>query len=309
MEMMEKPPLTAGPLQVETDLLKTFVAIADTGSFSKAAQRVFRTPSAVSMQVKKLEETLGVSVFERDSRSVSLTASGEVLLSYARRILALNHEMMARFATPEMAGTVRFGASDDYGTKLIPEIFRRFADSHPNVTVDVLIDSSSRLKERFLAGQLDLAFMNSMPDAPYCEGMETIIEEPLVWAGVRCGTAQTKSPLPLAMWEQGCPWRASAVEALDKAGLPYRFAYMSGNFVVQMSAIQADLAIAPIPSLLVEPPLVRLGREHGLPELATTQIRLAVRRPDDCVMQAVAAHVRNCVDAWKAGELDCCVAA
>jgi molybdenum-dependent DNA-binding transcriptional regulator ModE len=115
----------ANPLLLDADLLKTFVAIVETGSFSKAAQRVFRTPSAVSMQVKKMEELLGATVFERDSRSVTLTGDGEVLLSYAKRILALNREMMARFVTPDMAGTVRFGAPDDYGIRLIPYILRR----------------------------------------------------------------------------------------------------------------------------------------------------------------------------------------
>lgn len=307
MNVTQKLEMPLSALQVDHDLLRTFAAIVDTGSFSKAAQRVFRTPSAVSMQVKKLEEVLGTSVFDRDSRSVSLTANGEVLLSYARRILALNNEMMARFATPDMSGTVRFGAPDDYGTKLIPEIFRRFAATHPNVTVDVVVDSSARLKERFLAGQLDVAFVNTFPSAPFSEGMELLLEEPLVWVGMRGGCAATRDPLPLAMWEHGCAWRQCAVEALDNAGLPYRVAYMSGNYVVQMSAVQADLAIAPIPSILVEPPLVRLGRAEGLPELESTQIRLITRKTEDCVVQAVADHVRSCIEAWKAGELDCCV--
>ncbi|QKV19735.1 LysR family transcriptional regulator [Oricola thermophila] len=299
----------ANSLLLDADLLKTFVAIVETGSFSRAAQRVFRTPSAVSMQVKKMEDMLGTSVFERDSRSVSLTADGEVLLTYAKRILALNREMMARFVTPDMAGTVRFGAPDDYGIRLIPHILRKFAATHPNVTVDVVLDGSSRLVERYRAGTLDIALLNVAPDRPLEADAEVLLEEPLVWAGVRNGTAHLRSPVPLAMWEQGCIWRANAVEALESRGIAYRVGYMSGNYAVQIAAVEADLAIAPIPALLIEEPLVALGKANGLPELKSTQIRMMARHVDDCAVAAVADHVRNCIADWKAGRLDCRIAA
>ncbi|GAB4362990.1 MAG: LysR substrate-binding domain-containing protein [Oricola sp.] len=299
----------ATPLLLDADLLRTFVAIVETGSFSKAARRVFRTPSAVSMQVKKMEDLLGATVFERDSRSVTLTGGGEVLLSYARRILALNREMMARFVTPEMAGTVRFGAPDDYGIRLIPHILRKFASTHPNVTVDVVIDGSAQLKRRFEAGALDVALVNARPGTPLGRDSEIVLEERLVWAGMRGGTAHLRSPLPLAMWEQGCAWRANAVEALERAGIAYRVGYMSANYAVQTAAVAADLAVAPIPHLLIEGDLVALGRQHGLPELDSTQIRMMTRDVDDCAVAAVASHIRACMDAWKAGELDCCPAA
>ena len=299
----------ANPLLLDADLLKTFVAIVETGSFSRAAQRVFRTPSAVSMQVKKMEELLGATVFERDSRSVTLTGDGEVLLSYAKRILALNREMMARFVTPDMAGTVRFGAPDDYGIRLIPYILRKFAATHPNVTVDVVIDGSSQLKRRFEAGTLDVALLNAQPRSPMEANAEIVLEEQLVWAGVRGGTAHLRSPLPLAMWEQGCSWRANAVEALESQGIEYRVGYMSGNYAVQTAAVEADLAIAPIPHLLIEGNLVALGRQHGLPELHSTQIRMMTRDVNDCAVTAVAAYIRTCLEEWKAGELDCCPAA
>lgn len=308
MNLQQKFDPAANQLLLDADLLKTFVAIVETGSFSRAAQRVFRTPSAVSMQVKKMEELLGATVFERDSRSVSLTGDGEVLLSYAKRILALNREMMARFVTPDMAGTVRFGAPDDYGIRLIPHILRKFAASHPNVTVDVVIDGSSALKRRFEAGTLDVALINAQPGTPLEPDTEVVLEERLVWAGARGGTAHLRSPLPLAMWEQGCAWRANAVEALESQGIDYRVGYMSGNYAVQTSAVEADLAVAPIPQLLIEGNLVALGRQHGLPELRSTQIRMMTRDVEDCTVTAVAAHLRACLEAWKAGELDCCPA-
>ena len=304
MNAPDKFTALAGQLQIDNDLLRTFAAIVDTGSFSKAAQAVFRTPSAVSMQIKKLEELLGTSVFERDSRSVALTPSGEILLSYARRILALNQEMLARFATPEMTGTVRLGAPDDYGTVLIPHILKKFAVTHPNVIVDGIIDSSDSLKERFRAEKADIIIYNTAPGEPVEDDAEVLLEEELVWVGRRGGTAHTRDPLPLAMWEQGCAWRANAVEALHKAGRNYRVAYLSGNYVVQMAAIEADLAIAPIPALLVGSSMTRLGPAQGFPEMRPTQIRMMSRPDATCTSQAMAEHIRTCVDAWRAGELE-----
>ena len=309
MNAPDKFSALAGQLQIDSDLLRTFAAIVDTGSFTKAAQAVLRTPSAVSMQIKKLEELLGTSVFNRDSRSVELTPNGEVLLSYARRILALNQEMVARFATPEMTGTVRFGAPDDYGTVLIPHVLKKFATTHPNVTVDGIIDSSASLKERYRADKVDIIIYNTQPTDPLEEDSEVLLEEELVWVGKRGGRAHTCNPLPLAMWEQGCAWRANAVAALEEAGRNYRVAYLSGNYVVQMAAIDADLAIAPIPALLVDSSMTRLGPAQGFPGLRSTQIRMKSRPDASCAVLAMIDHIRACVDAWKAGELEnaiCC---
>lgn len=128
---------------LDIDVLRTFVAIADTGSFSSAANAVFRTPSAVSMQIKKLEEQLGVAVFDRDARSVTLTSDGEILLGYARRLLALNREAVSKFVAPTVTGVVRLGSPDDIGECVLPLVLKRFSESHPGVTVDVVIDQTA----------------------------------------------------------------------------------------------------------------------------------------------------------------------
>ena len=144
---------------LELDLLRTFTAIVDSGSFAGAAETVFRTPSAVSMQIKKLEEVLGKPVLVRDSRGVSLTHEGEMLLEHARRVLALNREMMSRFIAPDVAGVVRLGTPDDVAERFLPEMLRRFADSHCCVTVDVAVDSTSRLIEQVRQRTLDRALI------------------------------------------------------------------------------------------------------------------------------------------------------
>lgn len=277
---------------VDIDVLKTFAAIAETGSFSKAANKVFRTPSAVSMQIKKLEDTLGVSVLQRDSRSVELTQDGELLLSYARRILALSNEMMARFLMPDIEGTVILGAPDDYGNKLLPNVLKRFAETHPNVCVDVVMDSSGNLAERFERGELDVVVYTSSDKRAMEDGAQVVLEEDLVWAGLKGGCAYEKTPLPVSMWESGCAWRAGAVEALDKIGRSYRLAYKSAQVVAQRAAVTADLAVAPMPASFIEPPMIALTlKSHGLPPLTKYQIRMRLKPNAGCCSQAVADHV------------------
>ena len=136
---MTAPHVAQIPL-LELDLLKTLIAINETGNFSAAAEAVYRTPSAVSMQVKRMEELLGRAVFTRDSRTVSLTHDGEILLAHARRVLALNREVVAQFITPEVAGVVRLGAPDDAAERFLPAMLKRFSESHPGVIVDVIVD-------------------------------------------------------------------------------------------------------------------------------------------------------------------------
>ena len=287
---------------IDLDLLASFVAIAETGSFSKAAKRVFRTPSAVSMQIKKLEESLGKTVFARDSRSVSLTNDGELLLGYARRILALSNEMMARFVMPEMAGTVCLGAPDDYGTLIMPQLLRRFAETHPNVSVNVIIETSDHLMPRFQQGQLDVMVYTPQNGAGLANGEVLLLEENLVWAGVKGGCAWERDPLPLSMWEQCCPWRQRAVEALTDAGRRYRTAYMSAHTLAQRAAIESDLAIAPFPASFMEPPLIALGEKEGLPALGTYQIRMRQRDKDNACAAALADHILACFEQVIGGE-------
>ncbi|MEM1376971.1 MAG: LysR family transcriptional regulator [Pseudomonadota bacterium] len=277
---------------VDLDLLRTFVAIAETKSFSKAAERVFRTPSAVSMQVKKLEEALQRSVFDRDSRSVSLTADGEVLLSYARRMLALSNEMMARFVSPDLAGVVTLGAPDDYGQRIMPEVLKRFAETHPNIRVNVIVESSENLVTRFEKGEIEVMVYTAQNEEPD-PGAIVLLEEELVWAGVRGGSAHTIDPLPVSMWEDSCMWCQRATKALALDGRAYRTAYKTAHTMAQRAAIEADLAVAPFPKGFMEEPLIELGQEHGLPSLGTYQIRMRVKdNPGKC-SEAVAEHVKG----------------
>ncbi len=279
---------------LDLDVLKTFTAIADSGNFSTAAERVLRTPSAVSMQIKKLEEILGVSLFKRDARAVTLTHHGEILLSYARRMLALNSEVVSQFVQPEMSGVVRLGAPDDIGGLVLPEVLKRFSEAFPSVMVNVMVDGSQNLRKAVADGMLDLTIFNcnTFPIAP---GEEVLFRDRVIWAGKKCGTAHLRHPLPISVWETHCIWRTSALAALEKSGLDFRISYQSGSHLAQRAAIHADLAIAPIGPLLLEDDMVELGPESGLPEIGEYEVGLAVSRQCSEPVKAVADFVRNAI--------------
>ncbi|MFK7892195.1 MAG: LysR family transcriptional regulator, partial [Granulosicoccus sp.] len=232
---------------LELDALRTLVAIADTGNFSAAAQTVFRTPSAVSMQVKKIEETIGRPLFHRDSRSVTVTNDGEKLVEHGRRMLALNRELMAHFVEPDVVGVVRLGAPDDMAERFLPDMLRRFANTHCGVSVDVVVKSSCQLKQDVKKGLLDLAIINCNPGADDVANTETVYTEALTWAGARGGVAYEKNPLPISVWEEGCAWRNSGLQSLQACGRSYRIAFMSAHISGQRAAVLADLVIAPLP--------------------------------------------------------------
>ena len=282
---------------LELDVLRTFVAIAETGSFTTAANLVFRTPSAVSMQIKKLEDILGRLLFTRDARSVTLTNDGEMLLGYARRLLAINREAVSKFVMPDIQGVVRLGSPDDYGERLLPSVLKRFAETHPSIAVDVTIDQSGNLKRRMAEGQLDLTLITACRNIP--QDAEVLLTEPVVWAGARGGCAHLKEPLPVSLWEEGCVWRANALDALGREGRNYRIAYMSAHTAGQRAAVLSDLAIAPLPRSFIGDGIVALGRKDGLPDLADYNLTMLVAPDAGPSVQAAADHIRATMEAFK----------
>jgi len=265
------PVLRAGA-GLELDLLRTLIAIADTGSFNRAARAVFRTPSAVSMQMKKLEEQVGQALFARSGRSVVLTPDGEALLGYARRILKLADEAMLRFRAPDIQGTIRLGAPDDYAAQFLPDILARFAASHPNVEVDVVCQSSNDLLDDIAHNKIDVALVSS--GHGQTSGGSTVYQEDLAWVGLAHGCAHEKDPIPLAVSHLGCCWRRQALDALDQAGINHRVAYTSKHYLGQLVAVRAGLAIAPFPRSSVTGDLRVLGEEVGLPRIGRFEIEL-----------------------------------
>ncbi|MGB3415879.1 MAG: LysR substrate-binding domain-containing protein [Mesorhizobium sp.] len=283
---------------LDLDVLRTFVAIAETGSFTTAANAVYRTPSAVSMQIKKLEDILGRSVFSRDARSVALTTDGEMLLGYARRLLAINREAVAKFIIPDIVGVVRLGSPDDYGERVLPHVLKRFAQSHPSIAVDVVIDQSINLRRRMDDRMLDITLLtNSYKTSAV--GAEVLLTEPIVWAGAKGGCAHMREPLPVSIWEEGCAWRAGALEALGRDGRDYRVAYMSSHTAAQRAAIMADLAVAPLPKSFLGDDMVELGPKDGLPTIGNYNLAMVVSPDASAPVKAVADHIRATFEVFR----------
>ena len=283
---------TSAPL-LELDLLRTLVAIADTGNFTAAANAVHRTPSAVSMQVKRVEEIIGRPVFKRDSRSVSATMEGELILEHGRRVLALNNSLVKQFVEPEIAGGVRLGVAESLAVRSMPNMLKNFGQTHCGVTVDVTIDQSAALRDQVREGELDVALIACSFNKKLDKDHELLYTEELVWAGARYGVAFEQDPLPISVWEEGCSWRAAAIKSLESTARDYRIAFTSAHSSGQRAAILADMAIAPIPISSCTDDIIPLGKEQGLPELEEYGLVLILGKKPSKPVLAAADYFRS----------------
>jgi len=282
------------PQTLDSDQLRTFIAIADSGSFTRAGEQVHKTQSAVSMQVKRLEETVGRRLFARDGRTSRLTADGEFLLDYARRIVRMSDEAIAQFTAPEQPGLVRLGTPDDYADRFLPELLARFAATHPLVQLQVECGPSAELIEKTRMGELELAIVTCDPDRVHGE---LIRSEPLVWATSARHCTHELEEVPLALSHTGCSWRQLAINALERVGRPYRIAYASGNSLAVAAAVTSGLAVAALPEVILRPGMRVLKEQDGFPEIGDFQIGL-VRAPGDlpAPAHALAEHVTGALD-------------
>src|SRR3990170_5136925 len=211
---------------IDIDQLRTFIAIAETGSFTRAADVVHKTQSAVSMQMKRLEERLDRPIFARDGRTSKLTEDGERLLDYARRIVKLNIEALAAFDDAELTGRVRLGLPDDYADRYLPEIMARFSRAYPSVELTVMCEPSVELVDLIDANQLDLAIVT---DCGGSRATESFRRERLLWVTSNRHAIHLEEPLPLALGRPSCGWRRAAIAALETIGRPHRILYTSAN--------------------------------------------------------------------------------
>lgn len=277
---------------LDPELLQAFVLIADGDSFTQAAGKLGRTQSAVSMQIKRLEDALGQPVLDRGrGGGIGLTSHGRFLLARARQILALNEEVLAMCRTPPMSGPVRLGTPDDYALSHLPPILKRFAESHPAVQVDVLCAASSHLVEKLKAGELDLTLCSDGVQ-PRNWPSVSLWRGPLRWITSTRHAPHRQDPLPLALAHEACGWRASAQAALEKAGIRYRIAYLSGTQIGTHAAVLAGLAVT-VCALTVLPDGLRAMRlDEGLPTLPDFGIvMLKGRSPAQPVTDALAEHI------------------
>lgn len=277
----------------DLDQLRTFAAIAETGSFTGAAGRVHKTQSAVSMQMKRLEETVGRPVFERVGRQNRLTSDGERLLDYAVRLLRLQDEALTSFASGGLTGLVRIGTPDDYADRFLPPILARFSRSHPGVDLNVTCNASHFLAEAVAAGDLDLAIVTHMEGAL---GGDIIRREPLHWVSSRRHCAHQLTPLPMALGPTSCAWRRSAETALDADGRIYRVVYTTWNAAAIAAVVLSGLAISVLPESALRPGMTTIGRAEGFPPLPPCNIALLRGANTEEPVTALANHITELLD-------------
>ena len=282
----------SAPLDI--DQLQTFIAIVDTGSFTKAADRVFKTQSAVSMQMRRLEERVGKQLFAKDGRGIRMTGEGEKLLNYARRIIRLNNEAIAAFDDNRLEGTLRIGTPDDYADRYMPEIIGRFAKTHPNVELYIVCEPSVDLSEKMNRGELDIALVTHNPRARMSDVVRT---EPLCWVTSSNHTLRDDAPVPLAVGRRDCQWRQLACSALDGVGREYQILFTSWSSTVIASAVLAGMAVSVMPESALRTGMKVLTQTDGYPPLPPVQIGI-MKRPgvSSSLMNAISTHITACLD-------------
>lgn len=261
---MRLPPL-------DIDLLRAFAAVAEAGGFTAASGRLARTQSAVSQQVARLEDGLGVRLFRRTGRAAVLTAEGELLLGYARRLIDLSDEAVRRVTSPELTGRLRLGVCEDIIPRHLPRLLARFAAAHPGVELSLATDLSTRLKERLSAGELDLVVAKR--DGANVQGGRVIWREPLAWFAAEGFDWTGPAELPLALLPPPCSYRTIALETLRTARKPYRIACTSHSLMGVQAAAAGGLGVTILGRSFAREGLRELPPD-ALPALPQTEIAL-----------------------------------
>lgn len=282
----------AAPLDI--DQLKTFIAIVDMGSFTRAAQEVNKTQSAVSMQMRRLEERVGKTLFEKDGRINRLTGEGERLLAYARRLVRLNNETLAAFDEEALAGTIRLGTPDDYADRYMPDIIARFAKTNPNVELTITCEPSKDLVEKVHRNELDIALVTHNPKV---RNSVIVRSEPLLWVTSMAHSVHAETSVPLAVGRRRCDWRQLGCAALDFVGREYSILFTSWSSTVVASAVLAGLAVSLLPESALRPGMRILTPSDGFPALPPAEIGM-IRRPGvaTVLMDAITDHIAASLD-------------
>jgi len=268
---------------LDMDVLRTLAVAMDLGGFGKAAERLGRSQSAVSLQMRKLEERVGRPLFRRQGRGLGLTDAGDVVLGYARRILELNDQAVAAARGVAIGGSVRFGVPQDFGDTWLPGVLARFSRTHPSVLIEARVDRSNKLLERVAEGGLDLALMWGSPPLP---NTMTVQRLPMVWIGAKGYAGAQGETVPLALFESPCVFRQPGIEVLEREQRPWRLAFTSPSLSGLWAAAAAGLGVTVRTALALPSQLAALGKSSGLPKLP--QIALSLYTAEANPSQAVA---------------------
>lgn len=250
--------------------LRAFVAVVDAGGVTKAAGFLHLTQSAVSMQIKRLEDSLGVALFDRSTRRLIITGAGEQLLGYARRMLELNDEVFGRLTAPHYEGELVLGVPHDIVYPAIPQVLQRFATAFPRMKVQLVSSYTTRLQRMFARGEVDLILANDDVLEP---GGETLQERPLVWVGAEGGQIWKQRPLRLA-FETESVFRRRVQRALDASAVSWEMAVESDSSRTVEASVSADLAVSAYIEGSEPPYIARIEHGGALPLLPVVKVNL-----------------------------------
>lgn len=264
--------------------LECFLAVAETGSFTKAAQKLCRTQSAVSQQIAKLENQLQKKLFARN-KHLLLTTDGEVFHTYAQKIVQLNHEATDRFKQPELQGEVRFGLPEDFASVFLSDVLSEYVALHPRIFLNVSCDLTLNLLERFKQKELDLVLLKMNRPDDFPNGIK-VWSEALEWVGDPRFFGISDYPLPLVISPKPCVYRARAIQALESRNIKWRPVFSSHSFASKVAAVRAGMGVTPMPHNMVPKDLAIIRAGKNVPDLADTHISLLKHTHDNAAINS-----------------------
>ncbi|MCE2983975.1 MAG: LysR substrate-binding domain-containing protein [Parachlamydia sp.] len=251
--------------------LRCFLAVVETGSFTKAAQKVKRTQSAITQQMSSLEKSLGKKLFDR-SKQMRLTKDGELFLPYANKILALHLEVLDRFKQPELEGEIRFGLPEDFAAMFLSDVLTDFSRLHPRILLNVECDLTLSLFDRFKKGAFDMVLVKMSRPEDFPNGVE-VWSEPLEWIGKKEYLSSIDVPLPLVLSPEPCVYRASALQTLEQAGIRWRIVFISPSYAGIIAAVNAGMGFTTLPRTMM-PDTLEVMQDDFLPALPDIHVSL-----------------------------------
>jgi len=256
---------------LDIDLLRAYIAVVDTGSLTRAARQVHRTQAALSMQMKRLEEQAGCSLFYKEGRSLELTPDGKQLVSYARRLLALHDEAVSQLRTDSALPVLRLGSPDDYAQSLLPQLVDTIQARHPDIQLQLVCAPTVKLRTMLDTGELDLTLLTRAVDRD--EG-HVLMHDKGIWIQHPDFNWEQHDTLPLALYEPDCKFHSAALDGLNKAHRPYRIKALSANAAALVALVRQRTAITAAASASLPPDLIEVGHIHNLPPLPSIDIAL-----------------------------------
>jgi DNA-binding transcriptional LysR family regulator len=286
--------------ELDLDALRTLVIAMDIGGFARASEQLHRSQSAVSLQMRRLEAQVGQPLFRKDGRRLALTDAGDILLSYARRILELNDEAVAAVRGVSVEGTVRFGVVQDFAETWLTPVLASFARAHPSVHIEVQVDRSTRLVDQVTRGQLDLALAFSGESDLNAIKIALL---PMVWIGQASFNLSMLDEVPLILFENPCLCRQASIDALNRAKMGWRIVFTSPSLPGLWAAVEAGLGVTVRTPIGIPNQLKALNSSHGLPALPTVNLFLhststspspAVSKLQTILLDALQANLIQC---------------